>query len=199
MPTRTLRQRGYSLVEMVIAAALASIITLILASLLSAQFRICRQSALRLNLQHEQLWLKENLRKDVFSTSGAGISIESTGLGLALQPLVDVTFQGVARYSTEDLVIYRWQSNQRLQRLQWQRKLPFALSAPPVRLSLADWSNLTSPRPLRSFEWSYLQSARFSGEMGAGQVTQRIWLDATWTTTHGPWAIRSCLFTRQNS
>ena len=199
MPTRPLNSRGFSLVEMVVAAALASIITLILATLLSAQYRICRQSALRLNLQHEQLWLKENLRKDVFSTSGAGISIESAGLGLALQPLVEVTFQGVARYSTEDLVIYRWQPNQRLQRLQWQKNLPFTLTSPPVRLSLADWSNQTGPRPLRTLEWSYLQSARFSGEMGAGQVTQRIWLDATWTTTHGPWAIRTCLFSRQNS
>lgn len=194
-----MKRRAFSLLETLVACALMGIALLIVGQLLNAQLRISRRGQEQMALQHEQVWLRESLRRDLFRTSGLGISLEANSLSLAIQPLVDVGPDGSAIYATGELLLYRWTSAGRLERHHWSSQPPLTLSSPALHLSPADWALLAVNAAPRSTSWNRLESIVFRSESGSALISQRIWVEAIWKTENGPRLLPLCLFTRQNT
>jgi len=198
VPTGPLR-RAFSLAEVIVAAGLFAVISLILSSFLIHQLRICRRATERLGLEREQMLLHENLRQDLMATAAAGITLAPGGQGISLQPVQDVAPDGFLVYSTRRLIAYRYEADSRLHRYAWQvRPLAFSLTQVAQRLTPANWASLLSQPPDRNSYWSRLKNFHVQGELGAQDITQRMIFDTTWQDEKGPVTLRTCYFTRQN-
>lgn len=189
---------GFSLAETMVAAGLFAVISLVLSQFLVAEMRFCRKASARLGLEREQLLLQESLRQDLLSSASAGISLNATQSGLALQAIDDVGPDGVLKFSDSRLVAYRYESDQFLYRYSWQTNPPFVLKPRPERLSPTQWAGLLVNPPQRKTIWKSLSAFRVRSEASPQEVTQRLWVDCTWQDEKGPWMASYCMFTRQN-
>ena len=197
MPAGTLKG-GFSLAELMVAASLFAVISLILTHLIVTQLRFCRRASERLELEREQLLLQESLRQDLAASASAGVSLHPTGTGLALQMVEDVAFDGSVTFLDKRLVAYRYEADQILYRYSWQKNPPFTLSPQPQRLNSSQWAGLLANPPQRTTLWKSLKSFRVRSEASIQDVTQRLWVDCSWQDAKGPWQTSYCMFTRQN-
>lgn len=196
MPSRPLR--GFTLLELILACALFSVLGVVVLSLLVAQFRIVSRVSRKVEVERSHLLFHEVLRSDILSTSGAGISLEPVaGSALAVQPVEGASGEGVLHYVKDRLIGYRF-ANERLQRFYWETNLPLTLQDPPDRLSGAQWTNWSSVAPVRTQTWPGVRAWRVRSEATAGQVSPRIWVDCTWLDRDKTWRVSYCFFTRQN-
>lgn len=184
--------------EMMVASALFAIISLVLASLIVQQMRVCRRASQRLTLEREQMLLDESLRQDLMTSAAAGITIEAGGKAMAVQPVEDVAPDGFLVYSIKRLIAYRYEPTGWLHRYSWQVKaLPFPLLQTPQRLTPANWLQLLSQPPDRNSHWTLLTAFGVRSD-SVGDVTQRLTFDTTWQDEKGLSSLRTCYFTRQN-
>jgi len=197
VPSRSLK-KAFSLAETMVAAGLFAVISLVLSQFIIAEMRFCRKASARLGLEREQLLLQESLRQDLIASASAGISLNSSQSGLALQAVEDVGPDGVLKFSDTRLVAYRYESDRMLYRYSWQQNPPFVLLPRPARLTPTQWAGLLVNPPQRKTVWKSLTAFGVRSEASPQDVTQRLWIDCTWQDEKGPWMASYCMFTRQN-
>ncbi|MBS2040725.1 hypothetical protein JST97_37405 [bacterium] len=199
MSTRALRA-GFSLAEALVVTALVGVLTTVVGHLLISEFKFCTMASERLGLEREQELLRESLRQDILASASAGLTFEPNSLGLALQPVEDITFEGTAIYSDKRLNVYLFDSNlKRLERRSWQTTPPITLKNPPARLNASDWNLVRAATPQRRIGWSMLVSFRVRSEAASlDLVSQRLWFDCKWQDKKGVQQLSYCFFTRQN-
>lgn len=202
MPSRSLANgaRGFSLAETLLVVALTGLLATVLGHFLISELRFCTLASERLSLEREQELLQESLRQDILASAAAGISLETSGMGLALQPVEDINFEGAAIYSLKRLIYYRYNpSLKQLDRCSWQTTTPITLTTPPQRLSMSDWNLVGTSPPQRRSRWFFLTSFRARGELASADlVSQRLWFDCQWQDKKGTQQMSYCFFTRQN-
>lgn len=103
---------GYSIVEVLVAASLLSLLGLMVVRFLHPALRVSARSSARSTAAQQSLILGSRIERDLQSTAAAGFSYHSGPVTwLAVHPIVGADNQGRTLFSNDQVVVYRWDSS----------------------------------------------------------------------------------------
>lgn len=189
---------AFTLAEVLLASALLAVLTAVLGGLLVSQMKISARTDRNIALERGHLMLQESMRHHVALATAASTSLAANGQSLALQFSGGATVDGILTYDTRQLAYYAYTPSDKKLRLRfWSVAPPLTLQSPPLRLSSADWSTLTTAGGGTLQTWDHLEQCRFRSET-PGSISRRLWVDCDWRLDGRSWQISYCLLFRQN-
>lgn len=140
-------RRGFSLLEVIVAMGLISMLGLLIIQVVIPSFRSTAETQKRISLQQKAMLLFRRLGNDVQDSSPAAISISSSPAVIAGQPISEFTPEASQLY-TVGLWAY-YQVGDEVRRVDWTPPGPPAISVTlqttaPTRLTPADLAAFTT-------------------------------------------------------
>ncbi|HEY4002214.1 MAG TPA: hypothetical protein VGO93_25300 [Candidatus Xenobia bacterium] len=150
-----LRINGYSLLEVIIASALALIVLGVGSVLLVPSLRASARGSAQSEMENQAVLVSNLLFRDLDAAVAQGVSLKSDGQTMAVMPIQDLQDDATMTWHTE-FVVYTWDvPNARVLRRVWSSPGPPALAvtmdgSKPIRIDDASMSVLAGATSLET-------------------------------------------------